>query len=423
MNYKKTVLSNGIRLITTPFPNTESATVTIWSNVGSRYEDPKVAGISHFLEHMVFKGTSKRPSPKIIANEIDSFGGEFNAATSKEWTCFYIKARSGKLETAFDVLSDMVLDPLIPEEDLEREKGVIVEEIGMYEDTPMMHIDDLFERLVFTGSKMGTDVIGTRETVRGVSKSDFDAYREKYYGVNNLVVTVAGGIDEKAVIDMAEKYLGVMKNDGDEEYESFSSEQKEPQILLESKSIEQAHFILGFRGYARGHEDRFIEAVLGAILGQGMSSRLFTEVREKRGLAYSVRSASTRYSDTGYFETYAGVDPKRIDDAIKVILDQHMGLASGEYKIEAKELSKAKEYIKGHIALSLEDTKSVNKFLGIRELKLGKMETPEDVYAGIDAVTVEDILRVANNLFTEDRLNLALIGNYDDEERFKKLIS
>ena len=422
MNYSLSKLSNGLRVVAVPVANMESATVTIWAGVGSRSETPKISGISHFLEHMVFKGTTRRPTPKIISEIIDGMGGEFNAGTSKEWTNFYIKTRKGKINEAFDILADVVLDPLLKQDDIDKEKGVITEEIGMYEDTPMMHIGDIFERLIFKGHRMGRDIIGTRETVKGVMRDDFVRYRKRYYGSNTIVVTVSGGVTEKQVEKLANKHLGSLTKIEAKPTKKYESKQKGPQVLLENKKNEQAHFIMGFLGTQRGHKDRFVEAVLTSILGGGMSSRLFTEVRENRGLAYAIRTSAEHYEDTGYVETYAGVDIKRIDEAIKVTLDQHYGLASGKYKFTKKELIKGKEFLKGHLALSLEDTKSINRFFGIRELKLGKLETPAEVYKGIDAVGVNDILRVAKRLFVPEKLNLAIIGPYKDQSRFQKLL-
>lgn len=423
MKYKITNLPNGVRLLTVPFPNMESATITVWVNTGSRYETGKISGLSHFLEHMVFKGSSKRPSAKEISEVIDSFGGEFNAATSKDWTNFYIKSRSEKLPLAMDVLSDMVLNPILNEKEMEKEKGVIIEEIGMYEDTPMMHIGDVFENLIFGDTPLGWDVIGSRETVAGMKRENFVDYRARHYGSNSIVITISGGFDEKEIIKLCTEHFGGLKSTASTEYKKFASKQEKPQILVSPQKKEQAHFIIGFRGNPRGHKDRHIEAVLSTILGGGMSSRLFTEVREKRGLAYSVNSGHTHYDDTGYQEMYAGVDPKRVEEALKVSLDQYYGLTSGEYKISSKELTKAKEYIKGHLALNLENTKNVNYYFGLRLLKLGDVETPEDVYKGVDAVSVDDILRVAKELFVPEKLNFAIIGPYDDKTIFEKVVN
>lgn len=424
MKYTKTTLKNGLRVICTPMPSLESATVTVWIKTGSRLEGKKVNGISHFLEHMVFKGSKKRPTAKDISEAVDSFGGEFNAGTSKEWTNFYIKATAKHLEDTFDILSDMVLDPLLKEEEIEREKGVIVEEINMYEDTPLMKIGDVFEELAFSGNSLGWDVAGKPKTVRNIKRGDFLRYREKHYYAENIVLTIAGGIRETDVIKLAEKYFGgVISRSKGETYEKFKIEQTRPQVLLKSKKNEQAHFILGFLGEPRGHKDKFVEGVLASILGGGMSSRLFIEIRERRGLAYSVRTAADHYLDIGTFATYAGVDTGKVDEAIKIMLEQLYGLASGKFPISKRELIKAKEYIKGHIALGLEDTKVVNELFGENELFLNKIETSEEIFAGIDKVKVGDIVRLAKKIFRSEKLNLAIIGPYGSQEHFESLLT
>lgn len=422
MDYKLDKLQNGLRVITSELPNSESATVTVWVGVGSRYEDEKVNGLSHFLEHMVFKGSRKRPSAKSISEAIDSFGGEFNASTSKEWTNFYIKARIGKIDTAFDVLSDMVLNPILDPREIEKEKGVICEEIAMYEDTPMAKIDDVFENLIFKGNAIERDIAGTKESVRRIIKDDFVSYRYNHYVTDNILLTVSGGIKREEILSLAKKYFINITNKPKIKITTFKSKQTSSQVLLKSKKNEQAHLILGFLGSKRGHERRFEEAVLDSILGGGMSSRLFIEVREKRGLAYAVRSMSEHFKETGYFGVYAGVDLKRIDESIKVIVDQMYGLSDRKYKIDARELTKAKEFIKGHLALSLEDTKAINGYFGLQELLLGYIETPREIIERIDKVTMSDVYEYAKSIFKPEKLNLAIIGPFDDKERFEKLI-
>lgn len=422
MNYNLDILSNGLKVITSEFPNSESVTVTVWVAVGSRYENPKTNGLSHFLEHMVFKGSKKRPSAKEISEAIDSFGGEFNASTSKEWTNFYIKARVGKIETAFDVLSDMVLNPILDPVEIEKEKGVICEEIAMYEDTPMAKIDDIFENLVFEGSSMARDIAGTKETVRGIVKNDFVSYRKSHYVTDNILLTVSGGIKREEVLSLAKKYFDAVVKGEKQPYETFKSKQVQSRVLLKSKKNEQAHLILGFMGYKRGHEKKYEEAILDTVLGGGMSSRLFIEVRERRGLAYAVKTLTEHYRETGYFGAYAGVDIKRIDEAIKVILEQMYGLANNRYLITEREFIKAKEYMKGHMALSLEDTRSVNAFFGLQELLLEKIETPKEIVEKIDKVKLVDVYEYARGVFNPCALNLAIIGPFEDSKRFEKLL-
>jgi predicted Zn-dependent peptidase len=436
VNYKLSFLSNKLRLLTVPMPTLASATVTAWVKTGSRDEEERVNGISHFLEHMSFKGSKKRPSAKLISEAVDAIGGEFNAATSKDWTNFYIKARAGNIETSFDILSDMLFNPLLKPAEIEREKGVIVEEINMYEDTPVKRIWDVFEETIFAGTSLGWDIAGTEKTVRTIERDDFVSYRKAHYYPENMLLTVSGGIDEKEVGKLAEKYFpslsvlssqlsdfgqpavgqSVLKSEGQKTGKLISENQKLktdkqnfPRVKLHPKKKDQAHFILGFQGHGRGYPGRFAEAVLSAILGGGMSSRLFLEVRE-------------RYQETGYLCAYAGVDTKRVDEAVKVMLGEFNKLASAKVAISQKELRKAKEIIKGHLALSLEDTRAVNTFFGEKMLFLGRADTPEAIFSKVDKVTVGDVLAEAGKLFVPERLNLAIIGPYDDQEHFEKLI-
>lgn len=424
MNFKKYVLSSGLRVLVVPMPSLESITLSVWVKTGSRMETPKINGISHFLEHMFFKGTTNRPSAKEISEEVDSFGGEFNAATSKDWTSYYIKARAANSEKVFDILSDMVLNPLLKEEEITREKGVIVEEINMYEDTPMYRIGDVYEQLVFNGNELGWDIAGSKKTVNSLKKSDFVQYIKTHYYAENIILTISGGINDKRALTLAKKYFEkINQTKKANKVNEFKSTQKAPQFKLYNKKNDQAHLILGFLGDGREYKNRYAQGILSSILGGGMSSRMFIEVRERRGLAYSVRTSVDRYTETGYISTYAGVDPKKAEEAVKVILDQYYGLADGRYEITERELKKAQEYVKGHLALALEDTKDINGFFGDQELFLEKVKTPEEVFEAVDKVTISDVMAEAKRLFVPERLNLAIIGPFTNSSKFKKIIN
>jgi predicted Zn-dependent peptidase len=424
MQYFLKKLDNGIRVITTPVPTSESATITVWVGVGSRSEENKIAGLSHFIEHIVFKGSKAYPSAKAISETIDALGAEVNAGTSKEWTNFYIKTRSANLPKAFDVLSDMVLNPLLDEREIEREKGVIIEEIAMYEDTPLYKIGDVFENLIFKGDSLGRDISGSKETVKSLKKDDFVRYREIHYYSDNIVISVAGGVERLEVERLAERYFTGLAKRGpiEEKAFKFTPKQDKPAVFLKTKKNQQAHFILGVTSGQRGNPERYIEAVLSSVLGGGMSSRLFVEIRERRGLAYSVKTSIERYVETGELATYAGVETGKIDEAVKVMLDQYYGLGSGEYPLPDKELLKAKEYLKGHLALSFEDSKEINNLYGESELMLGKINTLEEVFSAIDKVSGEDVIGVAKKLFVPGKMNLAIIGPYNDQAKFLKLL-
>lgn len=425
MDYKLQTLSSGLRFLTVPMAGLESVTVTVWVKTGSRNEDRGISGISHFLEHMTFKGSKKRPTAKEISEVVDSIGGEFNAGTSKDWTNFYIKTRVGNLETAMDVLSDMVLNPVLKSEEIEREKGTIIQEIAMYEDTPMMHIGDVFEQLIFNGNSLGWDTAGTPESVRTIKREDFLNYRKLHYYAKNMIVSVVGGIKEDDAKSLVEKYFTNLSSSQGESFgiTSFENKQNKPQIKLQTKNAEQAHIVLGFTSEGRNYERRFAQSILATILGGGMSSRLFIEVRERRGLAYSIHSGMERYDEVGYFSTYAGVDVKKADEAVKIILDQCYKISNAKLAISSEEIKKAKEYLKGHLALALEDTKDVTSFFADQTMFSKEILTPEEVYKKVDQVNTEDVIREAKKLFVPDRLNLAIIGPFKTDDKFVKVVS
>lgn len=423
MDYNKTALSNGLRIITAPMPGSQSVTVLIMVGAGSRYEEKKINGISHFLEHMAFKGTERRPSALAIASVIDGIGGEFNAFTSKDHTGYYIKAAKKHLPLLVDVLSDMLLHSKFDEKEIEKEKGVIIEEINMYEDTPMRHVGDIYENLLYGDTKLGRDIAGRKEVIKLVKREDFIGYMDRFYGPANTIITIAGGISTfkgSTLQGMVEDYLGNWKKKKVEKPEKVSDSQDKPQVLVKFKDTQQAHLCLGVRSFQLGHVSRYKLGVLTSILGGGMSSRLFIEVREKRGLAYYVRSSNEQYIDVGNFVTQAGVDVERIDDAIKVMLTEFQRIKDD--KVTEIELNKAKEYLKGRFILELEDSRNVASLYTTSDLLEGKIKTPEEIMKKIDEVTDEDIRSVARDIFRQNTLNLAIIGPYKDSERFSRLL-
>ncbi len=423
MQYSKKVLENGLTLLTVPMSNLSSVTLTVWVKTGSRNENEKNNGISHFLEHMVFKGSKKRPTAKAISEVVDGIGGEFNASTSKDYTNFYIKCRSEDLETAFDVLSDMVINPILKIEEIEREKGTIIEEIRMYEDTPMMKIGDVFEELIYKGSSLALDIAGTEKSVSNMSKNDFLSYKKMYYFRENITISVVGGFDEKKAMILSEKYFSQMPNGKKVNAKlEFKTSQAKPQIKLHSKKKEQTHIILGYLADGKNYKNKYAQTLLATVLGGGMSSRLFLEVRERRGLAYSVKTSMDRYEDIGYIGTYAGLDVKKASDAVKIILDEHYKLANSEKRISNSELQKAKEFLKGHLALALEDTRDVTSFFTDQALFSPEIMTPSEVFKKIDQVKIEEVLFEAKRLFVPERLNLAIIGPYENEKDFATIL-
>lgn len=420
MEYQIDTLKNGLRLLSIPMPAVKSVTMLILVAIGSRFEEKEINGISHFLEHMAFKGTQKRPTALDIATTIDGIGGEFNAFTSKDNTGYYIKAASKHLPLLFDVLSDMLLHSKFDSEEIEREKGVIIEEINMYEDTPMRKVGDLYENLLYGDTKLGRDISGLREVIRSIKREDFINYLNRFYTPSNTLVVVAGGLGKNSNKKMTEDYLGSWPKKKVKKADSFRDEQKKPALLVKYKDTKQAHLCLGVRSYNLSHPDRYKLGVLTNILGGGMSSRLFIEVRERRGLAYYIRSSNEMYFDVGNFVTQAGVDVSRIDDAIRVILDQFNRLKSE--KVSQKELVKAKENLKGKLILELEDSRNVAGMLATSLLLEGKARTPEEIIKEVDKVSVDEIEKTARDIFKEETLNLAVIGPYKEKERFQKLL-
>lgn len=403
-------------------PSFESATVLVMVGAGSRYETAKNTGISHFLEHMAFKGTLKRPDAMSISSVIDGMGGEFNAFTGKEITGYYIKSAANHIETCLDVLSDMLQNSKLDSEEIEKEKGVILEERNLYEDTPSRKIGDLYEELLYGDTPMGWDIVGTPEVIKAITRDDFVSYMRSLYSPHNITVVISGGIDEAKAQQLVDHYFSSMNRFDIFRANKVIEEQKSPKVLIKTKKTEQVHFALGYRTVPEEHEDRYALDVLAAILGGGMSSRLFHEVRERRGLGYYVRTSADSYTDCGSLVSTAGVDPKRVKDAIIVILEEYIALKDGKKPVTHEELTKAKEYLKGHFVLELEDSRSVGSFFAHQELLDSVIETPKEVLEKIDEVSIEDIHRVARTYFKKETLNLALVGNFTNRQEFEDLL-
>ncbi len=422
MKFHKKVLPNGLRVLTIPMPSFESATVMVMVGAGSRYETKLNNGISHFLEHMAFKGTKKRPSALDITSLIDGMGGEFNASTGKEVTAYYIKSEASKIETSMDVLSDMLQNSKLLEKEIDKEKGVIIEEINLYEDTPSRNIGDVYERLVYGNTPLGWDTAGEKDVIKKIQRDDFVSYLKSLYSPHNMTVVIAGGIERKEGEELAQKYLGAMLRFDTLKYNKFEANQSKPEIFVKTKKTEQVHIAVGFRTVKSDHPDKYPLEVLAAILGGGMSSRLFHEVREKRGLGYYVSTSAESYQDAGSIVSMAGIDPKRVKEAIQVILEEHAKIKDGRLKIKDQELKKAKEFLKGHMVLGLENSRSVAYYYAAQELLERKIDNPNDLIKKIDAVTIEQIEKVAKKYFVEKGLNLAVIGNFTSGQEFENLL-
>ena len=419
--YQKFTFKNGLRLVTVPMKNTQAVTVLVLVGAGSKYETKKINGISHFLEHMFFKGTKKRPKTIDIAGTLDKIGGGFNAFTDKEYTGYWAKVDGRHLDLAIDWVSDIFLNSKIETKEIEKERGVIIEEINMYLDEPMNYIEWLWESLLYGDQPAGWDVAGTKEVIKNIGRDDFISYLNGHYSSHNTVIAIAGNIGRARELEnKIKRYFGKINTGRPKSKVMVLEKQDKPQILIHEKKTDQAHLYIGFRAFDMFHQDRYILEVLGAILGGGMSSRMWISVREQRGLAYYVRSSDMLYSDSGYYATQAGVDNNRVEDAIKVILDEYRLIRNK--KVGLKELRKAKDMIKGRVILSMESSSVQARFYADQELFENKILTLEQIFAKIEAVTTEDIQRVARDIFKTEKLNLALIGPFKDKSRFEKLL-
>lgn len=400
----------------------ESATTLVMVGAGSRYEIKKNNGISHFLEHMAFKGTKKHPTAMEISSIIDGAGAESNAFTGKDYTGYYIKSASHRIEMAFDILSDMISNLLLDADEINRERGVITEELNLYEDTPTRKIGDIYEALLYGDTPMGWEIGGLRSVINTVKRDDFIAYMKKFYSASNMVLVVAGKVDVKKVQKMAEEYFGDIKSFSAQGAVGVIEGQTKPAVKVQYKKTDQAHFAIGVRTVGLVNEkDKYPLTILAAILGGGMSSRLFHEVREKRGLAYYVRTSSDNYLDVGHLTTYVGADPKRIDQAIKIVVEEYKKVQK-KGEITQVELNKAREYVKGHFVLDLEDTRSVAIYYATDLLLEKKLEAPAEIIELLDRVKLTDIERVAQK-YLSSSLNLAIIGDFKGEDRFLKLLA
>ncbi|MFC1653604.1 M16 family metallopeptidase [Patescibacteria group bacterium] len=421
--YKVKKFDSGLRLVSVPMEGVNSMTVLAMVGVGSRYENSKRAGMAHFLEHMVFKGTANYPTAMDISSNIDGVGGQYNAFTGKDYTGYYAKVASEHLDLALDVISDMLLTARLRGEDIEREKGVIVEEMNMYEDDPRRKVDDIYDEVIYGESDLGRHIIGSKGTVRSFKSADFFDFLDSWYDLSNVVLVVAGD-DEKMGEDLEKKvggYFGKGKKRSGKGKVDFSvPKQTKAQLKVSYKETEQAHFYLGFPGFKRGHEDKYAQSVLMTMLGGNSSARLFNEIREKRGLAYYAYASVATYADIGSVYAFEGVDPKRVDEAISLTLREFKRMSDGDY--ERMEVERAKDYVRGKLTLDWEDSQNVALTYARKMVLVGEVESPDQIFAGVEKVKTEDVVKVAKKLFVEDKLNLALIGPYKDKSRFEKLL-
>lgn len=415
-------LKNGMTAIVVPQKGATSMTFMAFCRVGSRYESKDINGASHFIEHLMFKGTKRRPDTLTISKELDRYGAEYNAFTSKDLTAYYVKMDAGKTALAADILNDMLFHSKYDPKELERERGVIVEEINMYEDNPRMHIDDLLEEALFPDSTLGWNIAGPREVIRTVPREKLIAYRDAYYIPERMAVCVAGKIVPD-IWKILEKTFGSVRSPKtrlDKDFERFEAPEKLMEnVAYQQKNTEQIQLAMAFHALPLGHKDLAAASLLATILGGTMSSRLFIQVRERRGLCYSVSASHQPLEDIGIFGVMSGLDKTRVDEAVKVIWSELK--KTTKELVKPEELKRAKDHVRGKLMLAFEDSATQADWYGKQWIFQKKVETPEERLRKIDKVTAADIRRVAKSIFHPDKMAAAVIGPFDSKDHVKML--
>ncbi|MEI6221728.1 MAG: pitrilysin family protein [bacterium] len=419
--YEKIVLPSGLRLFLVPFDQTLSVSILIYVGTGSRYEEAKLSGISHFVEHMVFKGTKKRPTSKVISQTIDNIGGELNAGTGKDYTVYIAKVATEHWEKGSTLIADILQNSLFDPAEITKESGVIIEEINMYLDTPLRHVLQLFEELIWgSETPLGRDIAGTEQTITKFKQKDFITYIKEHYTIDNIIIGVGGNFDKKTVIDDINKLFNKLPKNKKQEAQKNTTTQTKPQLVVHRKKTEQTHFCLGFRTFPNSNPDKYVLLVLETILGGNMSSRLFTKIREDLGLAYMIGTSITQYQDVGTITVHAGLQTSNTEKALTIILKELHTLK--KTKVSTPELQGAKDYLKGKLALSLDDPEGVTSWVCRQELLLGKIQPIEKINQEIEKVTANDILRISKNIFLPEKLNLAVISPTHTKKSLEKLL-
>lgn len=416
--YSVRSLEGGARLVTAPMTDRPSASVVLMFGIGSRYEDDSIGGISHFIEHLFFKGTQRRPSAKEIAEAIEGVGGVINASTDKEITTYWARVPADRLELALDVLFDVVSNSRLTPEDIDRERMVILEELKMYQDLPQEYVHSLFEEIMWPDHPLGRDVAGTIKSVSSITRDDLIGYIAEHYGLQRLVVSMSGGIDGQQAETLVASRLTLTAENGSV-YDAAPPPLDASTVRVLKKKTEQAHICVGTRAISYLDDDRYALDLVNTILGEGMSSRLFLEIRERRGLAYDVHSYTTKHRDGGYMAVYAGVDPGKALDAVKAVVELLEDMV--ERPVPESELAKSREFTKGRLKLSLESTSAMASWLGQQELLAGRIRSVPEVIAAVDAVSVDDIQRVSARVLGQP-LQLAVIGPFAREDDFRAAI-
>ena len=417
--FQRSVLDNQLRVLTSTMPHTRSVSIVICVGAGSRYEPEDKAGLSHFLEHLPFKGTKNWPTAQAVSEAIEGVGGVMNASTDREMTAFWCKVPQPHFRTAFSVLLDMLINPLLDPEELEKEREVIQEELRMTNDHPTYKVDLLIDEALWPGQAMGRDVGGTAQSVEALTRDEIQEYMRRQYNPANTVVAVAGNITHQEVIQLLEEATSEWKPVQSLDWEPVNNDNQGPIVLMDQRRTDQTHLCLALPGVSLDDPDRFNLALLNVMLGDGMSSRLFQNLRERQSLTYDVSSSISHFRDCGSVIIYCGVEPKKSRPAIKAVVEELQGM---HQVAPEEELHKAKEYTKGRLLLRLEDSRAVATWLATQELLQGHVSTPEQAVQRIDDVTAADVARVAQNLFCRENLRLAVVGPHRSDKQFHKLL-
>ncbi|MFA6463608.1 MAG: pitrilysin family protein [Candidatus Paceibacterota bacterium] len=420
MKYFKNTLKNGLRIITVPMKNTETVTVMVLVKTGSDYETKDINGISHFLEHMCFQGTEKRPNTGDISKELDALGAQSNAFTSKEFTGYWAKAHKKHFPKITEIVSDIYLNSIFETDAIEREKGVVVEEIKMYEDLPQHKVGEVFEELLYGDQSAGRPIIGSEKNVRSFTKEQILNYRDSQYSAPNTIVVVAGGVDSKKALKLASEFFGKVRKGKKNTHKKTDDSQKESAVKIHFKDTDQAHIILGFRSFDVKNKENPKIALLEAVLGRGMSSRLFRKLRDELGICYYVRSGNDTAEDRGFFAIASGLSKDRVKIGIEAILEEIKKIKTE--LVPESELRKAKDLMIGNMYLSLETSDSLADFYSFQELHGLKIKTPEEKAERIEKITAKDVMNMANKIFNQKTINLSIVGPFKDGKEFKDIL-
>ncbi|TSC60619.1 MAG: Uncharacterized protein LiPW15_497 [Parcubacteria group bacterium LiPW_15] len=417
---KKFKLANGLRVVFVPQAS-PTATAMVLVEAGSEYETKKINGLSHFLEHLCFKGTKKRPKPGMISRELDSLGAESNAFTNQEYTGYWAKVEKKNFEKILEIVADLYLNPIFNPEEIDKERGVVIEELNMYEDTPMRKVEEIWHNLVYGDQPAGWDIGGTKKLVSGITREEIIKYRSEHYVAAKTVVVIAGNVNVKKTRALVQKYFGILPKTARLKKGKTKASAKGPKAIVKFKKSEQDHLVLGVPGFDIFDKRRYALYVLASVLGYGMSSRLFHKIREELGAAYYVRANSSEGLDHGEFSVATGTANSKTETVIKAILKEFARL-----KVELvppKELQKAKDIITSGMVMGLETSDQLANFYGIQEILVAKTMSPEEMSKRINTVTAEDVRTIARTIFKKEKLNLAIIGPYKGDKKFKKLLS